>query len=99
MGYGLSYCFSRGHHSCHAAINDVMKLYIGVTKIPGHLEPTGLYRSDGQEVRWSNHHFLEEQEDTGIGCYLLRHSGIFLHLCCCEHNRSGGGGGGEKEES
>lgn len=41
--HGLSCCFSKGHHSRHATIN---KRSQEAAKVPCHLEPTGLYRSD-----------------------------------------------------
>ena len=46
--HGLSCCYSKGRHSRHAALNDVIKRSLESAKIPCHLEPTGLYRSDGK---------------------------------------------------
>ena len=46
--HGLSCRFSRGRHARHAAINDIIKRSLDAAKIPSHLEPTGLYRSDGK---------------------------------------------------
>ena len=44
----LSCCFSRGRHSRHASLNDIIKHSLDTAKIPSHLEPSGLYRSDGK---------------------------------------------------
>ena len=46
--HGLSCRFSKGRHSRHAALNDIIKHALDSAKIPCHLEPTGLYRSDGK---------------------------------------------------
>ena len=46
--HGLSCCFSKGRHSRHAAVNDIIKRSLASLKIPSHLEPSGLYRSDGK---------------------------------------------------
>ena len=46
--HGLSCHFSMGHFARHAAINDIIKRSLDAVKIPNHLEPTGLYRSDGK---------------------------------------------------
>ena len=46
--HGLSCRFSKGRHSRHAAINDSIKRSLACAKVPSHLEPTGLYRSDGK---------------------------------------------------
>ena len=46
--HGLSCRFSRGRHSRHAVVNDVIKRSLTSLKIPSHLEPSGLYRSDGK---------------------------------------------------
>ena len=46
--HGLSCRFSKGRHSRHAALNDIIKRALDSAKIPCHLEPTGLYRSDGK---------------------------------------------------
>ena len=70
--HGLSCCFSRGRHSRHASLNDIVKRSLDTAKIPSHLEPSGLYRSDGKRpdgasvVPWTN---------PGVGCYLCGHSG------------------------
>ena len=44
---GLSCHFSRGCHSRHADINDIINRPLGAVKIPCHLEPTG-HRLDGK---------------------------------------------------
>ena len=44
----LSCRFSKGRHSRHAALNDIIKRSLESAKVPCHLEPTGLYRSDGK---------------------------------------------------
>ena len=46
--HGLSYSFSKGRHSRHAALNDLVKRSLDSAKIASHLEPTGLYRTDGK---------------------------------------------------
>ena len=46
--HGLSCRFSKGRHSRHAAVNDTIKRSLEAAKVPCHLEPTGLYRSDGK---------------------------------------------------
>ena len=37
-----------GRFARHAAINDIIKRSLDAVKIPNHLEPTGLYLSDGK---------------------------------------------------
>ena len=48
--HGLSCHFSncKGRHSRHGAVNDVVKRSLEAAKIPAHLEPTDIYRSDGK---------------------------------------------------
>ena len=46
--HGLSCRFSKGRHSRHAAVNDIVKRSLESAKIPCHLEPIGLFRSDGK---------------------------------------------------
>ena len=46
--HGLRCRYSKGRHPRHAAINEVIKRSLGSANIPCHLEPTGLYRSDGK---------------------------------------------------
>ena len=46
--HGLSCRYSRGRHSRHAALNDIVKRSLDAAKIPSHLEPSGLYRVDGK---------------------------------------------------
>ena len=46
--HGLSCRYSRGCHSQHAALNDIVKRSLDAAKIPSHLEPSGLYRGDGK---------------------------------------------------
>ena len=46
--HGLSCRFSRGRHSRHASLNDIIKRSLDTAKIPSHLEPSGLYISDGK---------------------------------------------------
>ena len=45
--HGLSCRYSKGRHSRHAALNDIVHS-LDAAKIPSHLEPLGLYRSDGK---------------------------------------------------
>ena len=46
--HGLSCRFSKGRHSRHAVVNDIVKRSLESAKILCHLEPTGLFRSDGK---------------------------------------------------
>ena len=46
--HGLSCRSSSGRHCRHAAVNDIVKRSLDSPKIPSHLEPSGLYRSDGR---------------------------------------------------
>ena len=46
--HGLSCRYSKGRHSRHAVLNDIVKRSLDAAKIPSHLEPLGLYRSDGK---------------------------------------------------
>ena len=46
--HGLRCRYSKGRHSRHATINEVIKRSLGTANISCHLEPTGLYRSDGK---------------------------------------------------
>ena len=46
--HGLSCHFSKGRHSRNGAVNDVVKRSLEAAKIPAHLEPTDIYRSDGK---------------------------------------------------
>ena len=46
--HGLSCRYSRGRHPRHAENNGIIQRSLGSAKIPCHLEPTGLYRSDGK---------------------------------------------------
>ena len=46
--HGLSCHFSKGRHSRHASLNDIIKRSLESTKIPRNLEPSGLFHSDGK---------------------------------------------------
>ena len=46
--HGLSCRFSKGRHSRHAALDDLVKRSLDSAKILSHLEPTGLYHTDGK---------------------------------------------------
>ena len=46
--HGLSCRFSSGRHCRHAAVNDIVKRSLDSARIPSHLEPSGLFRSDGR---------------------------------------------------
>ena len=46
--HGLCCRFSKGRHSRHASLNDIIKRALDSAKVPCHLEPAGLYRSDGK---------------------------------------------------
>ena len=46
--HGLSCRFSKGRHSRHAAVNDIIRRALDSARIPSHIEPLGLYRSDGK---------------------------------------------------
>ena len=81
--HGLSCRFSRGRHSRHASLNDIIKLSLDTAKIPSHLEPSGLYRSDGKRpdgasvVPWTRGKILVK------ACYYLEGDGP-LALDCYE---------------
>ena len=57
--HSLSCRFSKGRHPRHGAVNDVVKRSLEAAKIPSHLEPTDIYRSDGKTPRWGIHCPLE----------------------------------------
>ena len=46
--HGFSCRFSKGRFSRHSALNDLVKRSLDSAKIPSHLEPTGLYCTDGK---------------------------------------------------
>ena len=46
--HGLSCRYSRDRHPCRAEINGIIQRSLGSAKIPCHLDPTDLYRSDGK---------------------------------------------------
>lgn len=46
--HGLSCRFSKGRHLRHGAVNDVVKRSLEAAKIPAHLEPSDIYRTDGK---------------------------------------------------
>ena len=46
--HGLSCRFSKGRYSRHVAVNDIIQQVLDSAKIPSHLQPLGLYRSDGK---------------------------------------------------
>ena len=46
--HGLHWRKSLGRHPRHSAINDLIKRSLGSAKIPAHLEPAGICRSDGK---------------------------------------------------
>ena len=46
--HGLSCQFSKGRHSHQATLNDIIKRALDSARIPCHLEPSCLYRSDGK---------------------------------------------------
>ena len=46
--HGLHCRKSLGRHPRHSAINDLIKRSLGSAKIPAHLEPAGICRSDGK---------------------------------------------------
>ena len=46
--HGLSCRFSKGRFSRHSALNDLAKRSLDSAKIPSHLDPTGLYHTDGK---------------------------------------------------
>ena len=46
--HGLSCRFSRDRHSRHSSLNDIIKQTLTTANVPCHLEPAGLYGSDGK---------------------------------------------------
>ena len=57
---GLSCRWSEGRHRCHAAINDILHRALYSAKVPSRLEPSGLYRSNGEMSGWNQHSPLEK---------------------------------------
>ena len=47
--HSLSCRFSKGRFSRHTALNELLKCSLDSAKIPSHLEPTVLYRTDGKK--------------------------------------------------
>ena len=47
-GTRLSCRWSEGHFLRHAALNEIIYRSLQSVNVPSHLEPTGLYRSDGR---------------------------------------------------
>ena len=43
-----SFRFSKGRHTHHGAMNDVVRRSLEAAKIPDRLEPSDIYRSDGK---------------------------------------------------
>ena len=62
--HGLSCHFSKGRHSRHGAVNDVVKRSLEAAKISAHLELTDIYRSDGKRPMG---HLLSPGEAGGGG--------------------------------
>ena len=46
--HGLSCVRSEGRHHRHAALNDIVHRALTAAHIPSHLEPLGIFRSDGK---------------------------------------------------
>ena len=46
--HGLSCRFSKGRFSNHSALKDLIKCSLDSAKIPSHLEPTGVHRTNGK---------------------------------------------------
>ena len=46
--HGLSCRKSQGRHPRHAAVNELIRRSLASAKIPSHLEPSGITRSDGK---------------------------------------------------
>ena len=46
--HGLKCRFSKGRHSRHAVINDIIKRSLDSIKVPSHLQPAGMIWSDGK---------------------------------------------------
>ena len=46
--HGLKCKFSRGRHVHHSTLSDIIKRTLTSVRIPCHLEPPGILRSDGQ---------------------------------------------------
>ena len=79
--HGLSCHFSKGRHSRHASINDIIKRALESAKVPCHLKPTGLYgkRPDGASiVPWKCGNVLvwdATYPDTLAPSHLVREAG------------------------
>ena len=58
--HGLGCRKSQGWHPRHAAVNELIRKSLASAKIPSHLEPSGIMRSDGKrpdeatEMPWKN---------------------------------------------
>lgn len=89
--HGLTFRFSKGCHSRHAAaLNVMIKRVWESAKVPCLLEPIGLSRSDGKRpdrvllVPWRH------MKSVGVGCHLSRHPSptsllpcLHRGWCCC----------------
>ena len=90
--HGLSCRSSSGRHCRHAAVNDIVKS-LDSARIPSHLEPSGLYRSDGRRPDGGSIYCtVEGREGFSVGCNMPRHSGPILPFNCNSRSRSGGQG-------
>ena len=78
--HGLSCCFSKGRHTRHAAINDILKRSLDSAKIPSLLDPVDLYRRDGKRPDGANTSTMEGGESASLGCNLSRYTCTFAHL-------------------
>jgi hypothetical protein len=90
--HGLSCRYSKGRHSRRAAVNDIIKRSLESAKVPCHLEPVGLYRSDGKRPDGTSVVPWRGGEDISMGCYMSRHSCPIPFVDGCEGGwRSRGG--------
>ena len=88
--HDLSCRCSSGRHCGHAAVNDIVKTSLDSVRIPSHLEPSGLYQSDGRRPEMEHLLYPEGREGFSVGCNMPRHSGPIVPFNC--NSRSSGQG-------
>ena len=72
--HGLSCWFSKGRHSRHASLNDIIKRSLDAAKIP-----PGAVWSLWQTAGWCIGGSMDKKENPGVGCYLCGYSGTIPH--------------------
>ena len=72
--HGLSCRYSRGHHSRHSALNDIVKRSLEAAKIPCHGAIWSV-QIRWKASRWSFSGSLAEGENFSVGCNMLLPTG------------------------